>query len=99
MDLVIGSANKCLRGVPGAAFVVASNEIMEVIANRRPVALSTDLVGALSKEEDGETPFSPPVQTMYALGEAARELLEEGVGNRITNYQSIANTLRDGLSP
>lgn len=99
VDLVIGSANKCLRGVPGAAFVVASNEIMEVIANRRPVALSTDLVGALSKEEDGETPFSPPVQTMYALGEAARELLEEGVGNRITNYQSIANTLRDGLSP
>ena len=99
VDLVIGSANKCLRGVPGAAFVVASNEFMEVIANRRPVALSTDLVGALSKEEDGETPFSPPVQTMYALREAARELLEEGVGNRITNYQSIANTLRDGLSP
>ncbi len=36
---------------------------------------------------------------MYALREAARELLEGGVGNRITNYQSIANTLRDGLSP
>ncbi len=37
VDLVIGSANKCLRGVPGAAFVVASNEFMEVIASRRPV--------------------------------------------------------------
>ncbi len=98
VDLVIGSANKCLRGVPGVGFVVASNEFLEVIAKRRPVAFSTDLVGTLSKEEDGETPFTPPVQTMYALREAARELLEEGVGNRIVHYQSIANSLRDGLS-
>ena len=98
VDLVIGSANKCLRGVPGAAFVVASNEFLEVIAKRRTVAFSTDLVGTLSKEEDGETPFTPPVQTMFALREAARELLEEGVGNRIAHYQDIANALRDGLS-
>ena len=48
------------------SFVVTSNEFLEVISKRRPVAFSTDLVGTLSKEEDGETPFTPPVQTMYA---------------------------------
>ncbi|MAF39790.1 MAG: 2-aminoethylphosphonate aminotransferase, partial [Chloroflexi bacterium] len=57
----------------------------------------TDLVSTMSKEEDGETPFTPPVQTMYALREAARELLEEGVRNRIAHYRGIAKTLRDGL--
>ena len=35
---------------------------------------------------------------MYALREASRELLEEGVSNRIYHYQDIAKTLRDGLS-
>lgn len=98
VDLIIGSANKCIRGVPGVSFVVASKELLEAISGRRQVAFSTDLVGALTKEEEGETPFTPPVQTMFALREAAEELLEEGVENRIAHYQAIADTLRDGLS-
>ena len=98
VDLVIGSANKCLRGVPGASFVVISEGFRQAISKRRPVAFSTDLVNTLSREEDGETPFTPPVQTIYALREACEELLEEGVANRILHYQNIANTLRDGLS-
>ena len=98
VDLVIGSANKCLRGVPGASFVVVSNELLEAVAQRRPVAFSTDLVGTLSREEDGETPFTPPIQTINALREAARELLEEGVDRRIVHYRDIARSLRDGLA-
>jgi 2-aminoethylphosphonate-pyruvate transaminase len=98
VDLIIGSANKCLRGVPGVAFVVVSNHLLEVISKRRPVAFSTDLVSTISREEDGETPFTPPVQTMYALREATQELLDEGVSARIVHYQGIARTLRDGLS-
>ena len=98
VDLIIGSANKCLRGVPGIAFVVASGPFLEAISHRRPVAYSTDLVGTLKREEDGETPFTPAVQATYALREACRELLEEGVDNRIVHYRQIARALRDGLS-
>lgn len=98
VDLVIGSANKCIRGVPGVAFVVLSYELAERLSGRRQVAFCTDLVGTLAKEEDGETPFTPPVQTMYALREALRELLEETVEQRIAHYRSIATTLRQGLA-
>ena len=98
VDLIIGSANKCIRGVPGVSFVVLANDLLEVVSKRRAVAFSTDLVDALSREEVGETPFTPPVQTMYALREALEELTEEGVQNRIAHYQAIAKTLRDGLS-
>ena len=98
IDLVVGSANKCIRGVPGAAFVILSDELREVVTNRRQVAFATDLINTLSREESGETPFTPPVQTMYALLEASRELLEEGVSQRISSYRDIAQTLRDGLS-
>lgn len=98
VDLVIGSANKCIRGVPGIGFVVVSDAFREAISQRRPVAFSTDLVSTLNREETGETPFTPPVQTMYALREALQELLEEGVSARIAHYQEIAETLRNGLA-
>ncbi len=98
VDLVVGSANKCIRGVPGAAFVILSDKLREVLSNRRQVAFATDLINTLNREESGETPFTPPVQTMYALREACRELQEEGVANRISHYREIAKTLRDGLS-
>ena len=98
VDLVIGSANKCLRGVPGIGFVVVSAEFREAISHRHQVAFSTDLVSTLDREERGETPFTPPVQTIYALREASAELLEEGVSSRITHYQDIAKSLRDGLT-
>ena len=98
VDLIIGSANKCIRGVPGVAFVVVSNDFLQMISKRRRVAFSTDLVSTLRQEEQGETPFTPPVQTLYGLREALRELVEEGVETRRTHYQSVANILRDGLS-
>ena len=98
VDLVIGSANKCIRGVPGVSFVVLSNQLLEAWSGRKPVAYSTDLINTVAKEEDGETPFTPPVQTMYALREACLELLEEGVHNRVSHYETIAATLRDGLA-
>jgi 2-aminoethylphosphonate-pyruvate transaminase len=98
VDLILGSANKCLRGVPGASFVVISNDFREVVSKREPVAFYSDLVGSLSREERGETPFTPPVQTMYAFREALKELLDEGVEERIAHYRGIAATLRDGLS-
>ena len=98
IDLIVGSANKCIRGVPGVSFVVASQEFLGVLSKRRQLTFSTDLVSTMKREEEGETPFTPPVQTTYALREAARELLEEGVADRISHYRCIAKTLRDGLS-
>ena len=98
VDLIIGSANKCIRGVPGVSFVVVSSDFLQLISKRRQVAFSTDLVSTLSKEDAGETPFTPPVQTLYGLREALREVIEEGVGTRISHYQHIARALRDGLS-
>ena len=98
IDMVMGSANKCIRGVPGASFVILSDQLRKVLSHRRQIAFSTDLISALNREDNGETPFTPPVQTMYALREASRELQEEGVSNRISHYRDIAKTLRDGLS-
>lgn len=98
IDLITGSANKCIRGVPGVSFVILSNQLLADCASRRRTSYSNDLLFTLAAEERGETPFTPPVQVFYAFREALRELIEEGVENRIAHYREIARTLRNGLS-
>ncbi len=55
VDLIIGSANKCIRGVPGASFVVLSDQLRETVSNRHQVAFSTDLVSTLSIVQSNRT--------------------------------------------
>jgi 2-aminoethylphosphonate-pyruvate transaminase len=97
IDMIIGSANKCIRGVPGLSFLVVADEFVKLIKNQKRESYYTDLLTHLQYEENGETPFTPAVQTFFALREALKEILEEGLHNRITHYRKISSQLRDGL--
>ena len=97
VDGLIGSANKCIRGVPGAAFVIVSDRFVDVIKRCKPRTYYSSLLNHLKAEDKDEPLFTPPVQVFYALREALTELLEYGVGARIDNYRRIAKHLRDGL--
>ena len=98
VDLAIGSANKCIRGVPGVAFTVVADDFAKALQGRRRVSYTADLATYLTTQERGETPFTPPVQVISAFREALRELLEEGVANRVAHYATVASVLRDSLA-
>lgn len=97
LDAVIGSANKCIRGVPGAAFVVASRSFLEVAARQRADHYS-NLGAHFAAEERGETPFTPPVQSIYAFHEALGETLDEGVPRRIAHYRALMELIQQRLT-
>jgi len=97
VDLIIGSANKCIRGVPGASFVVLSDRLAQAFGKRRQAVYYNDLLTHIEKEQSDETPFTPPIQVIYAFREALLELMEEGVQKRITHYRRIAEALRDQI--
>jgi 2-aminoethylphosphonate-pyruvate transaminase len=97
LDAVIGSANKCIRGTPGVAFVVASESFRDAALKQRAAHYS-NLAGHFTAEARGETPFTPPVQSMYAFNEALAETLEETVTARITHYRRLMRTMQDGLA-
>lgn len=97
LDAVIGSANKCIRGTPGAAFVVASAAFLEG-AMRQRAAHYSNLAEHLVTESRGETPFTPAVQTLYAFHEALGETLDETVGARIVHYRDLMQLLQAGLT-
>jgi len=97
IDILIGSAHKCIRGVPGASFAVASHRFIEKIKDKGKKVCYHDFLTHLESEVKGETPFTPAVQVFYAFREAMLELLEEGVENRISYFKNISYLLRNGL--
>ncbi len=97
IDAAIGSANKCIRGVPGAAFVIASQEFLAV-AERQRGAHYTNLAEHYRSESRGETPFTPPVQVLYAFHEALAETLDETVAARIAHYGNLMQVARTGFA-
>lgn len=97
VDAILGTANKCFRGVPGVAFAVVSNAFLAVARRREKRTYYSDLLTHLDREAAGETPFTPPLQSLFAFREAIRETLEEGLDNRIAHYADISGQLRAGL--
>lgn len=97
-DAVAGSANKCLEGVPGLAFVVANNEALrQCEGNCHSVSL--DLFEQAQRlERDGQFRFTPPTHVLSALDRAlALHTAEGGVDGRGGRYAENCQVLNEGL--
>ncbi len=97
LDAVIASSNKCIRAIPGISFVIASNEFINNAGFCKSGSFYTSFKGHFDMELKGQTPFTPPVQTFYALEEALKELKQETLSKRIKGFSEITNLLRNGL--
>jgi len=76
IDACAATANKCLHGVPGTAFVIVRRAALAGNAPARTVYL--ELADYLAKQDARGTPFTQSVQTFYALDEALDEFFEAG---------------------
>lgn len=96
IDALAATANKCLHGVPGAAFVIVRRRALPSAASR---TYYLDL-GRLAKLQDARnTPFTPSVHAYYALVEALREFDEAGGWRaRHARYAALAEQVRAGLA-
>ena len=97
VGLCVGTANKCIQGLPGVSFVLVKNHEMQRMQEFPPRTLYFHLPMLYAHQQRQSTPFTPAIQVMYALDEALQELLEEGVAQRIVRYRTAAHVLRDGF--
>jgi 2-aminoethylphosphonate-pyruvate transaminase len=104
IDMLVASSNKCLHGLPGAAFVLVSpaGAIRAAEVPRRSVYL--DLSGYLRAASTGSVPFTPAVPAIAALDAALGELAERGLEAHQAAYRARAAALdalieRLGLEP
>jgi 2-aminoethylphosphonate-pyruvate transaminase len=98
VDLCACTANKCVQGLPGVAFVLARNEAMTAMQNHPRRSLYLHLPLHWEAQERRSIPFTPSVQTWYALDAALDELLEETVAARVKRYRTAASLLREGFA-
>lgn len=79
IDALASSANKCLEGVPGLAFVVAERSLLEA-GSGNSQSLSLDLCDQYHSlyENGGKFRFTSPTHVLLALRRALDEYRKEG---------------------
>lgn len=93
---VAATANKCLHGAPGAAFVIVQRS---ALAGGRSRCLYLDLATYCKKQDARSTPFTPAIPAFHALAQALAEHAEEGGWQaRRTRYRRLARQVADGLA-
>jgi 2-aminoethylphosphonate-pyruvate transaminase len=97
-DFLVSSANKCLQGVPGIAFVLCRRDALRRTRGWAR-SLCLDLYDQWQSMEDtGQFRFTPPTHVLLALRQALAELAAEGgVAGRALRYRSNQETLVAGM--
>lgn len=98
IDFLVSSANKCMQGVPGFAFVLARRALLEQ-AEGQARSVSLDLASQWkAMETDGQFRFTPPTHVLLAFWQALQELeAEGGISGRAARYAMNARVLIEGM--
>ena len=97
-DGLTASFNKCLEGVPGAAFVICRRSALERAAGNAH-SLALDLVDQWTfMERTGQWRFTPPTHVIAACERAlAEHAAEGGVEGRGARYRRNCRVLVEGM--
>jgi len=98
-DFLISSANKCIQGVPGFGFIIASRaEIARLKGKARSYSLDLFDQWKTMDEGRGKWRFTSPTHVVRAFSRALEELDEEGgVEKRFIRYQTNHGLLVEGM--
>lgn len=98
-DIVCGTANKGLHGIPGVSFLLVSSgkgAARLAAVPRRSVYL--DPASQLAAQRAGTVPFTPAVQACYALDQAIAEYAAAGgYEARVRLYRERAALVREAF--
>jgi alanine-glyoxylate transaminase/serine-glyoxylate transaminase/serine-pyruvate transaminase len=102
VDVCFSGTQKCLSAPPGMSPATFSAQAMEVVTNRKEPVRSWYLdISALRNYWGGGKArvyhHTPPMTMLYALREALRIALEEGLEARIERHRRNAHALWAGL--
>ncbi|MBW4490621.1 MAG: 2-aminoethylphosphonate--pyruvate transaminase [Trichocoleus desertorum ATA4-8-CV12] len=97
LEACASTANKCLHGVPGLAFVLVKRSVFETRTSAAN-SLYLDLYRYYQEQKQGFSPFTQAVQVAFALQEALKELEElGGWKTRHLRYRMLAQRIRGEL--
>jgi aspartate aminotransferase-like enzyme len=98
VDVCITGSQKCVAAPPGLALLSVSRRVTEYLKSSPPKTRYFEIPRYLEYGAHGETPFTPALSLYYALDEALKELLEEGLAKRVERHDRMSALLYDGLA-
>jgi 2-aminoethylphosphonate-pyruvate transaminase len=97
-DILVSSANKCIQGMAGLSFAIATHRAIEDARRATPRSLALNLVAEFDHlEKTGQMRFTCPPQLLSALHRALIEFEAEGLEARGERYAKSMQTLVTGL--
>lgn len=98
IDYLAASSNKNIQGMAGIGFAICNKQALLKTASFAPRNLYLNLYAQYAYfEKTGQTRFTPPVQTFYALKQAIIETKEETIEKRYARYSASWETLLKGI--
>ncbi len=94
LDVVIGSSQKALMTPPGLSLVSVSERAWEAYAQSWMPKFYLDLGKARKYAADGQTPFTPAISLIYAMNEAVKMILADGVDQVIAAHYRRRDAVR-----
>ena len=98
VDMCITGSQKCVAAPPGLALLSVGQRVVDFLKGSPPKTRYFEIPRYLEYGANGETPFTPALPLFYALDEALKELLEEGLANRVQRHDRMSAQLYDGLA-
>jgi 2-aminoethylphosphonate-pyruvate transaminase len=98
IDVMISSANKCIEGVPGFAYVLCRWDLLKASKDRCH-SLALDLYDQWHyMEKTGQFRYTPPTHALVAFYQALKEHEKEGgIAGRLARYVRNRDTLLAGM--
>lgn len=98
IDFLCSSANKCIEGVPGFAFVIARRDALLATKGWSRTLVLDLLSQWQGLEKNGQFRFTPPTHVILAFSRALDELeMEGGVAGRAARYHKNYEVLVAGM--
>jgi alanine-glyoxylate transaminase/serine-glyoxylate transaminase/serine-pyruvate transaminase len=100
VDYAYSCTQKCLAAPPGMSPIAVSERALERIASRTssvPFTFDLELLRRYWVERPPAYHHTAPILSIYALHEALRQVLEEGVENRWMRHDQAGRLLQDEL--
>ena len=92
IDVCVTGSQKCLAAPPGMAAITLSDDAWKAVDNVKTNTFYLDLKAARKSGDKNppETPYTPSVSLTYAMNEALKIVMEEGLENRVARHHKAA---------
>ncbi len=92
IDICVTGSQKCLAAPPGMAAITLSDDAWKAVDNVETNTFYLDLKAARKSgnKNPPETPYTPSVSLTYAMNEALKIVMEEGLENRVARHHKAA---------